>query len=102
MKRVIKWGHYYCHHVNIYIDADNPPFVDYFPRETMGFPHLCKRLPWRSYSWDLITKHVVSWYGWGSTIFFLWLKIKNTSWYIKLNIPLNIFDSNIWDIKGKI
>ena len=70
MKRVIKWGHYYYHHVNIYIDADNPSFVDYFPRETMGFPHLCKRLPWRSYSWDLITKHVVSWYGWGSTIFF--------------------------------
>jgi hypothetical protein len=37
MKRVIKWDHYYYHHVNIYIDADNPPFVDYFPRETMGF-----------------------------------------------------------------
>jgi hypothetical protein len=22
------------------IDVENPPFVDYLPRETMGFPHL--------------------------------------------------------------
>ena len=95
MKREIKWDHYYYHHVNIYIDVENPPFVDYFPRETMGSPHLRKRLPWRSYSWDIITKHVISeGKGWSVTktlvvkfhgmdgaqhVFYLWLKIEKTS-----------------------
>ena len=33
--------------VNVYIDVENPPFVDRFPKLTIGFPHLC----WVITSW---------------------------------------------------